>query len=213
MLKIENRKDHFSKEFEDVAMEFRKSKRGRKRRNYLQAKNMYEFLQSQVLIDWKLALDQYSSRERELQVYQHDMKFVWVQFFKDVRRFYRIMFRLRFHRWDKRKDFNRDSLVRTILEDLGMPIVSYDKDKLFGYFYPVLTKLRKWNSQQETDGEIKMFSFQSKEDWDVFMRNNLWANLIYFFIVNYSETYLDHMTGIFKKKVAKILKVLVPNKD
>jgi DNA-binding transcriptional regulator GbsR (MarR family) len=98
LLKIENRKEHYLKAFEDVTMEFRKSKRGRKRKNYLQAKNMYEFLQLQFLPEWKLALDQHSSRERELQVYQHDMKFVWVQFFKDVRRFYRIMFRLRFHR-------------------------------------------------------------------------------------------------------------------
>lgn len=174
---------------------------------------MYEFLQLQFLPEWKLALDQHSSRERELQVYQHDMKFVWVQFFKDVRRFYRIMFRLRFHRWDKRKDFNRDSLVTTILEDLGMPEVLYDKDKLFGFFYPVLSKLRKGNPQQEAESEDKMFKFESKDGCDEFMRDALWANLIYFFIVNYAETYLNHMGGVFKKKVSKIIKVLVPNES
>lgn len=94
-----------------------------------------------------------------------------------------------------------------------MPKVLYDKDKLFGFFYPVLSKLRKGNPQQEAESEDKMFKFESKDDCDEFMRDALWANLIYFFIVNYAETYLNHMGGVFKKKVSKIIKVLVPNES
>lgn len=72
-----------------------------------------------VLVQWTVFLDNLSTRERDIGFLQKGKQFAWIQFFKDVMRFYRLIFRLRFHRCDKRNDDNQQSLVDTIIYELG----------------------------------------------------------------------------------------------
>lgn len=135
--------DHLQTPFDNLAEEFRKNKKGRKRRSFLKSDNMYNFIRDVFTPQWMKLIDQVSMREREIGVIQKGTIFVWIQLFKDVRRFYRLMFKLRFHRSDKRKDNNRGNLIKLFISELGMTSVEFDEDEAYNYFYPVLTKLRK----------------------------------------------------------------------
>mmetsp|Transcript_13044 Transcript_13044/g.15035 ORF Transcript_13044/g.15035 Transcript_13044/m.15035 type:complete len:236 (+) Transcript_13044:191-898(+) len=115
VLKIENMQAHLSIPFENLDTEFRKSFKGRKRNKFLKSQHMHEFLVNIVTPTWSKMLGESSTREREIGVLQKGNKFVWLQFFKDVRKFYRLIFKLRFHRSDKRSDENRAGLVQKLL--------------------------------------------------------------------------------------------------
>lgn len=51
-----------------------------------------------VLLQWDSFLDNLSKRERDIGFLQKGEEFVWVQLLKDIMRFFRLVFRLRFHR-------------------------------------------------------------------------------------------------------------------
>lgn len=72
-----------------------------------------------VLLQWDSFLDNLSKRERDIGFLQKGEEYVWVQLLKDIMRFYRLVFRLRFHRCDKRNDNNQETLVETIIYELG----------------------------------------------------------------------------------------------
>jgi hypothetical protein len=110
---------------------------------------MVEFLNETVMPEWKLLLGNISGKERRIGVIQKGEKFVWTEFFKDLRKFFRLIFKLRFHRCDKRKDSNRRVLIDTVLHDLGITASEYDTNEIFYFFYPYLNKLRKENIVDE----------------------------------------------------------------
>mmetsp|Transcript_25614 Transcript_25614/g.28437 ORF Transcript_25614/g.28437 Transcript_25614/m.28437 type:complete len:108 (+) Transcript_25614:442-765(+) len=89
---------HYLKPFKNLANEFRRNLKGRKRRCYLEAKHMKEFLEDYVTPHWNLHLESISERERSIGIINGGQKFAFAQFFKDIQKFFRLIFRLRFHR-------------------------------------------------------------------------------------------------------------------
>lgn len=204
-------KDHLQTPFDNLAEEFRRNKKGRKRRTYLKSDNMFKFIQEVFTPQWTRLLDQVSMREREIGVIQKGMIFVWVQLLKDVRRFYRFMFKLRFHRSDKRKDNNRRHLINWFISELGMTIVDFDENETYNYFYPVLTKLRKDFEPEWTKNTpiSKIFTENNFRNKDEFLSDALCSQLLWFFLFNFSEEYLNKMNYGFKDKVQNIIKELI----
>jgi hypothetical protein len=144
---------------------------------------MIEFLKSTVLPEWSLILSSISVKERRIGVIQRGTPYVWTTLFKDIRRFYRLIFKHRFHRCDKRKDSKRQLLVSTILKNLGILEYDYDVNQIFNFFYPVLDKLRKGNSsanknESEKDYFSQVFVTYSKENTNKFLKNNIGSQLI-----------------------------------
>jgi hypothetical protein len=111
---------HYETQFKNLANEFRKSHKGRKRKCYLDAKNVREFMRDKVRPQWEEHLKCLSARERNLGIINKGTRYVWVQFFKDIQKFFRLVFRLRFHRCDKRNDVNQRVIIDSILGELGM---------------------------------------------------------------------------------------------
>lgn len=124
----------------------RKSERGRKREKKLTWGTIYAFLYDEILPTWDKKLGNLSQREREVGQHQRGESYVWKQFLIDVQNFYRIVFKHRFHRLDKRNDENQEILASTILKELGIDYKG-DLKKAFHYFYPVLFKLRKMSGK------------------------------------------------------------------
>lgn len=161
-----------------------------------------------VLVQWSVFLNNLSTRERDIGFLQKGTEFAWIQFFKDVMKFYRLIFRLRFHRCDKRNDDNQQSLVETIIYELGFKQWDYDLEEVFQFFYPVLDKLRK-TSKVKQGPKFKSFTLiyesYSEENLQIFISNGLSRQLLAFFILNYSETYQKKMEGSFKEEVKDII--------
>ena len=157
-------------------------------------------------------MDQVSIREREIGVIQKGNLFVWVQLLKDVRRFYRLMFKSRFHRSDKRKDNNnRGNLVRWIITELGMETVEFDENEAYNFFYPVLAKLRKEVEPELTNNTpiSKIYIENTYKNRDEFLMDGLCSQLLCFFILNFSEEYWSRMYHSFKNEVQTIINSLI----
>lgn len=135
-------------------------------------------------------------------------------FFKDIRRFYRLIFKHRFHRCDKRKDSKRQLLVSTILKNLGIIEYDYDVNQIFNFFYPVLDKLRKGNCSadkgiSQKDYFSDVFVSYNKEKYKNFLEDGIGSQLIWFFLFNYSESYLKAMEIDFRVHAKNIIKELI----
>ena len=172
---------------------------------------MQEFITDLFVPAWNNVVEQISTREREIGVIQKGGEYIWSQFFKDIRKFYRLMFKLRFHRSDKRKNENRTTLIRRFVYELGMTIVDFDEQEAFYFFYPILTKLRKDSEPKITNENLAISVFKqfNEASKDLFIKHILFSQLICFFLLNFSEEYINKMNYGFRVNLQKISKRLI----
>ena len=203
---------HYLKPFTNLATEFRRSHKGRKRKCYLKSKNVKDFIENWVTPQWNVYLEALSERERSIGIINKGKKFVWMRFFKDIQKFYRMMFRLRFHRCDKRNDDNQGLIVQCIVQELGLECDYSHISEVFGFIYSVLTKLRKNipNHEEEKLSKTfsKVFDDDSKENIELFISHKVSRSLLTFFIVNFGTSYIEKMPGVFKREVKEVIEYL-----
>jgi hypothetical protein len=122
-----------------------------------------------------------------------------------------MVFRHRFHRSEKRDDSNRQKLVDLTLNDFNFTHKSLKSyDHLFYFFYNLHTKMRKEELEDIQGRKFVGTPFEVYDSFtlpltETFLNDEIGAQLVYFFITNYSETYLDKMKGKYKKEVTKII--------
>ena len=113
---------------------------------------MNDFLKKNVIPSWTQTLGRISQKQRALCIKQGRNNYVQKEFWKDIRNFHHIMFRLRFHRSDKRTDGYNQRIVRVFLNELG---IWYEEDnisdRVFIFFYKVHYNQRKPNDKNEFD--------------------------------------------------------------
>lgn len=113
---------------------------------------MNDFLHNDVIPTWIQTLGRISQKQRALWIKQGRSNYVQKEFWKDIRNFYRIMFRLRFHRSDKRTDGYNQRIVRVFLNELGIWYEEDDIcDRVFTFLYKVHYNQRKPNDRNEFD--------------------------------------------------------------
>ena len=150
--------DHHTQNFSQKNSDFRVIAKGRKRKNCTQQANMSKFIEVDVIPKWVESLFKISQKQRSLCIKQVRSNYVEKEFCKDIRNFYRVMFRLRFHRSDKRSDGNNGRMVQVFLNELG--VFHYDNeitDEVFTFFYKV-------HYNQRKPGDImEMSEFMTKQ--------------------------------------------------
>ena len=121
------------------------------------------------------------------------------------------MFRLRFHRCDKRNDDNKGLIVQCIVQELGLECDYSHISEVFSFYY-VLTKLRKNipNHEEEKLSKTfsKVFDDDSKENIELFISHKVSRSLLTFFIVNFGISYIEKMPGVFKREVKEVIEYL-----
>ena len=211
---FEGLNEHYMQPFSQDSTDFRKYKKGRKRVNCTHSTTMWQFIQNEFVPKWRFTLSKISLKQRELCISQKRPNFMWKEFLKDLRNFYRLMFRLRFHRSDKRSDDNSSMIVETILKEIGISVKGYDNiDYAFQFFYKVHYNQRKGVENYDEmpslmNSNFRVFEEYSDENRDMFLDDYLGSRLVLYFIANYGQTYLSRMSGQFKEKVQKIMKIL-----
>ena len=203
--------------FSQDSRDFRKFKKGRKRVNCTHSSSMWQFIQNEFIPQWRFTLDKISMKQRELYISQRKSNFLWIEFFKDLRNFYRLMFRLRFHRSDKRSDDNSSMIVESILKEIGISIVGYNNfEDAFQFFYKVHYNQRKevednFRPHLFMNSAFKVFDEYSEENRDTFLNDYLGSRLIFYFIKNFGQIYLSKMRGEYRQKI-QIIMDLIANK-
>jgi hypothetical protein len=141
-LDLDNLARHYQASLRPVSIKKKCEKRGRKRVNVLPAKNFAELLHNIVLPKWTSILASKTQREGE-PLGQVTEEYVWIKVLRDMRDFYRIIFKSRFHRSEKREDSNRDVLVKIFLEELGITDITHmNSVATFDFLYKAHYKAR-----------------------------------------------------------------------
>ena len=178
---------------------------------FLYIENMYERIEKYVLPKWKEHLSWKYDREESNQTLKPRVDTFWKKILRDVREFFRILFRVRFHYLDFKDSKGALKCVDIMFSELGIPVPDEYKRsmKLFSFIH---------QSHRMTNNKIFRSSYNDLEDspFDViekynekskraFMWDIMWSRLFYFVFSNYLSEYLSYT----KDKYSSIIPILV----
>jgi len=179
-----------------VSIKKKCDKRGRKRVNVLPAKNFGELLNTVVVPKWSDILTKKTKREGE-PIGQVTDEYLWIKVLRDMRDFFRIIFKSRFHRSEKREDSNRDVLVKIFLEELGITDISFiNSVSTFDFLYKAHYKARSTDEgkifkEMINTTPMRIYYYYSEIAKNTFLQDDLCSRLLYYFLINFGETYLS----------------------
>lgn len=208
---MRNLRKHYQKELMPVSIKKKCEKRGRKRVNLLPAKNFAELLNSVVLPKWSTILSKKTKREGE-PIGQVTDEYLWIKVLRDMRDFFRIIFKSRFHRSEKREDSNRDVLVKIFLEELGITDISLiNSVSTFDFLYKAHYKARstdegKMFKEIINATPMRIYYYYSETAKNTFLKDDLCSRLLYYFLINFGETYLSCIQKSLRPGVEGIIK-------
>lgn len=178
--------------------------------NVLPAINFAELLNSIVLPKWSDILQKKTRREGE-PIGQVTEEYLWIKVLRDMRDFYRIIFKSRFHRSEKREDSNRDILVKIFLEELGITdITNINTISVFDFLYKAHYKARSTNEGNKfkeiiNSTPMRIYYYYSEGSRNQFLRDDLCSRLLYYFLANFGETYLNCIQKNLRKGVTEVI--------
>lgn len=215
-MELQNLKKHYLQPLEPVSIKKKWERRGRKRLTTLPAKNFEELLNTIVLPKWTEILKNKTKREGE-PLGQVTEEYLWIKILRDMRDFFRIIFKSRFHRSEKRDDSNRDVLVNIFLQELGFcGINSIDYLPVYDFLYKAHYKARNTDNGRHFKEAIncspmRIYYYYSESSRTKFMTDDLCSRLLYFFVSNFSQIYLDWIQTNLKKSVEMVMNSIIQN--
>ena len=176
----------------------------------LEAKWMYELIYAYVIPKWIKYLQLKSERSIDTQAKPRPDT-LWKKILRDVREFFRILFRLRFHHLEF-KDVEGAALwVQTLFDELGIPLADNEANdyKLFRFVHQ--THKAKNNAIDELSTSpyeaIEKFNEVYKK---AFMTNFTCARMLYFVFQNFLDVYSVQVKSRYRKDVVTMI-VMVLN--
>ena len=116
--------------------------------NVVNVKSMYDMIFTTVMPKWRNYLRLKSERSIETQV-KPRQDTLWKKIFRDVREFFRILFRLRFHHHEFKNYEGASNWVQRFFDELGIPLFereAYDS-KLFRFVHQT-HRLKAWKENE-----------------------------------------------------------------
>lgn len=184
------------KPFQPVSIKKKCEKRGRKRINTLPADNFSDFLGNIILPKWSEILKNKTKREGE-PLGNVTSEYLWIKVLRDMRDFFRIIFKSRFHRSEKRDDKNRDLLVNIFLEELGFSgINSLEIEPVYDFLYKAHYKARSKNNgdhfkEAVNSSPMRIYYSYSESAKAKFLQDDLCSRMLYYFVSNFGQQYLE----------------------
>lgn len=182
----------------------------------LPAVNFADLLNKVVLLKWTDILQNKTQREGE-PIGQVTDEYLWIKVFRDMRDFYRIIFKSRFHRSEKREDTNRDVLVKIFLEELGITEISQiNTVAVFDFLYKAHYKARTSNEGKKFKEMInttpmRIYYYYSEGAKNKFLEDDLCSRLLYYFLVNFGEMYMGSIQKSLQEGVMSIIQYVTMN--
>uniref|UniRef100_A0A7S3JHP6 Uncharacterized protein n=1 Tax=Euplotes harpa TaxID=151035 RepID=A0A7S3JHP6_9SPIT len=193
----------------------RKSKKGRKKVNVFKANDMYELIQLHVIPRWQKYLLYKSAKcsSDSQNVPRPDT--IWKKILRDVREFFRILFRVRFHYLDFKDCKGALKCIDIMFRELGIPLPKgYQKNvKLFAYIHQShrLTNRRMFeNDDKNWDLSpfevIERFNDNSRR---LFMGDIFCSRLFYFVFRNYLQDYCKYVNPKYQVTIMTMIGLLL----
>ena len=171
----------------------------------ISGKCMYELIYEFAIPKWKKYLKMKSERNINPHVKLRPDT-LWKKILRDVREFFRILFRVRFYFLDYRNARGAAMWVQILFEELGIPLTDDEiKDhKLFRFIHQThKSKFGVYKELVESPYEvIEKFNELYKK---LFMTNLTWARLFFFVYQNFLEEYSTQVKSWYKKEVITMI--------
>lgn len=209
-LELSSLAKHYKKELIPVTIKKKCERRGRKRQNLLPAANFEDLLNRVVIPKWTDILQKKTKREGTPLGHTTD-EFLWVKILRDMRDFFRIIFKSRFHRSEKREDGNRDILVKIFLEELGFTGMNMvDTVSVYDFLYKAHYKARSNDNGSMFKDAInkspmRIYYYYSETARNKFMQDDLCSRLLYYFLINFGNEYLECMQDGLKHSLKAMI--------
>lgn len=169
--------------------------------------NLYDLIQRHVIPKWQKYLLQKFNKGDSGNVSDPRPDTIWKKILRDVREFYRILFRVRFHYLDFKDCKGAKKCVEIMFEELGIPLQPKHLDdfKLFTYIHQShkstsrkLFRSSKNNDEGSPFGVIEQFNDASRRK---FMTDPLGSKLFYFVFNNYLEHYVEFINPKYRFRI------------
>jgi hypothetical protein len=134
-----------------------------------------------------------------------------------MRDFYRIIFKSRFHRSEKREDSNRDILVKIFLEELGFSgINSIDTLPVYDFLYKAHYKARSKDNGSHfkeaiNSSPMRIYYYYSDSSRTKFLRDDLCSRMLYYFVCNFGDQYIECIQENLKTSLKSVVESIVNN--
>ena len=133
--------------------------------------------------------------------------------FRDLREFFRILFKSRFHALEYRTCTHADKCTKILLTELGIPIEhlsDYEIRKIFYFLHQTRLKSSDNYKSKYVESEDDMFAFDIIEKYRdshkaIFMVDQTACKLFYTLYYNFREVYLEHMMSIYIQPVRDLI--------
>ncbi|CAI2366432.1 unnamed protein product [Moneuplotes crassus] len=215
ILKLEEMKPHLLKTWKrdekyNSDGTLKKSK-GRKRINVLEFENLFELIHQHVIPQWKkyLVIKSVKTYKNNDQNPRSDI--LWKKIIRDVREFYRTLFRMRFHYLDYKDLESARKCVNILFEEIGIPIEpEYFEDPSLFTFLHQTHKGTESRLFSDPENEVWLSPFKVIEKFNSsfkksFMSDKLCARLFYFVYANYVEEYTELINPKYKEDLSSII--------
>ena len=175
-----------------------KSSKGRKRKQISASETIKSLIEGQVMVKWTqyLRKKMNDNEGKETGVTPRDDT-VWMKIFRDLREFYRILFKLRFHLLDYKTCEQADKCVIVLLNELGIETVHlepYTVRKIFYFFHQTRLNSSDHYMMEHTDKEGEVCSMEIIEKYKdsykaMFMIDPISMRLFYIVFHNFDYVY------------------------
>lgn len=125
---------------------------------------------------------------------------MWKKILRDLREFYRILFRVRFHYLDYKDKRGAQKWVQVFFHELGIPITQEEiKDaQLFAFLHQSHKNKKKYNDQDSVFTIIEEFNELTRVS---FMSHPLATILFYFLYTNFLHLHTQHIAENYKERI------------
>lgn len=174
--------------------------------------SMRNLILNRVLDKWKTYMVSKTERRIIFARKHHRNDTVWKKMIRDVRDFFRIVFKFRFEGFEITDSSTAFKLISIMFEELGFDL-THDEARdplifkfLTQYHSHTISKMFKSVKISDTyDSVFKVMDRHNEENLTVFMQNRLASQLFYFVYSNFLEFYVPHISRNYRKDLTTLI--------
>jgi hypothetical protein len=135
----------------------------------------------------------------------------FIKFIKEIRVFYRLYFKHRFHRSDKRYSESTVELVKMLFDEFGITYPpDYDLHPIFDFLYQTHFKARTQDKGenlrlQRTTNCFKIYTTDDVANKEELVTDPVCSQLIETFATNFSDIYMKYLIDNYKTRISDIV--------
>ena len=171
----------------------------------MNSKWMYDIIYRQVLPRWQRYLSSKSQRSIHtlLRIRQDTL---WKKIFRDVREFFRILFRARFYFLEFKDKAGEIRWVQMLFYELGIPLTEENTDyiNLFKFVHQT-HKLNSTVSNNKSSSPYEAIEKFKESYKRLFMTNITCARMFYFVFQNFTEEYYHQVNPRHRNEVITMI--------